>query len=345
MRGGRRSPWPDLGLTPGVRTDFVRHLPITATRTGHRRREDPRRLLLGAACLLLGLLCVSATSNGVADGVDSTARVETDIGTGTAFVVDDDLLVTNAHVIEGASRVQVLFADGPVSCRIERADASLDLAILACETGSHPAVRLAEGLPEIGSEVTALGFPGGSLEPVATRGIVSAPDVDGFIRTDAALNPGNSGGPLFDADGQVLGVATSRDELEDAAGYAIPARTVRSFVDLQDGSPGDTAPDESSGGDRSSPTAPTGADDGGSTGTLVAVALVVLAGVGVTYLIRAQRTGSAGAAVVPAEPPAPDIALRSPAAQTDPDLSVELVAPDHADVRLRGESRPTNEQD
>lgn len=277
--------------------------------------------------------------------MDSTARVETDIATGSAFVVDDNLLVTNAHVIEGATQVQVVFTDGPASCRIEREDASIDLATLSCHTGSHPSVRLAEELPEIGSEVTVLGFPGASLEPIATRGIVSAPDVDGFIRTDAALNPGNSGGPLFDADGHVLGVATSRDELEDAAGYAIPATIVRSFIGRTHGTPSDNAQGGAADGDQSPPAAPTGSSGGGNIGTLVAVVLVVLAGAGIAYLIRAQRGGSAGPAGVSAVAPTPEVALRAPAVPTERDVAVQLGAPDdEPDVWLLGESRPTHEQ-
>ena len=181
---------------------------------------------------ICGMASIGATSGGASEAVDSVARVETEFATGSGFVVDDGLIVTNAHVISGASIVEVVFTDGRVSCSVVSQDVIVDLATLSCDTGAHRALTISDHLPEIGSDVLAYGFPGGTTSLVATRGIVSAPDIDGYIRTDAALNPGNSGGPLFDRDGAVIGVATWRDEAEDAAGYAIPGTRVRQFLGI-----------------------------------------------------------------------------------------------------------------
>lgn len=303
--------------------------------------------------LVLGLFSLAATSSEVSDGVASTARVRTEVATGTAFVVADDLLVTNAHVVDGANQVQVTFDDGGIAgCDIASSDTTLDLATLACETGDHPALDLSGALPEIGSEITVLGYPGDSPDLIATRGIVSAPDVGGFIRTDAALNPGNSGGPLLDGDGLVVGVATARDTQEESAGFAVPATTVREFIGE---SPGDTtgpttrAADDTEGRSSSAPdsAAPGSSGSGNGTTTAVLVGLVVVALAGTAYLVRSQRGDRPTA--VGADPfagPPPAVSLRPPGAPPPTTAApVRIVAPEpEPDVRLHGDARPTDQR-
>ncbi len=162
---------------------------------------------------------------------------------GSGFVLDGDgHVVTNAHVIQGADRVEVFTPGGePVRARVVGTDPSVDLALLAVPPdteGLRPLAHGGDARVRVGDPVVAIGAPFG-LDRSATVGIVSglarqipaANDVTiaGAIQTDAALNPGNSGGPLLDASGQVIGVTTriaTRTGSDDGVGFAVPIATV-----------------------------------------------------------------------------------------------------------------------
>jgi S1-C subfamily serine protease len=150
----------------------------------------------------------------VSRSAPAVVLIATPGSTGTGFFVTHDLLVTNAHVVEGHTFVNVRLASGhTVQGRVERTSRDLDLAVVRAAArpdatqvlplGSSAAVRP-------GQEVIAIGSPLG-LQNTVTRGIVSAIRTAGgvdLIQTDAAINPGNSGGPLLDRDGRVIGVTT-----------------------------------------------------------------------------------------------------------------------------------------
>ncbi|MDQ3859109.1 MAG: trypsin-like peptidase domain-containing protein [Actinomycetota bacterium] len=166
---------------------------------------------------------------------------------GSGFVIDKDgHIVTNYHVIEGADEVYVNFTrDDELKAKVVGVDPSTDLALLKIDEhrralspiplGNSDAVR-------VGDEVVAIGNPFG-LERTVTRGIVSAlqrqiqaPNgftIDKVIQTDAAINKGNSGGPLLDASGRVIGV-NAQIESETGGnvgiGFAIPVNTVKKVV-------------------------------------------------------------------------------------------------------------------
>jgi serine protease Do len=134
---------------------------------------------------------------------------------GSGFVISSDgLVLTNAHVVDGAKEVTVKLADHrEFKAKVLGADRSSDIAVLKIEARDLPVVRLGDSDQlAVGDYVLAIGEPFG-LEETATAGIVSAKGRslpgDGyvpFIQTDAAVNPGNSGGPLFDAGGAVVGI-------------------------------------------------------------------------------------------------------------------------------------------
>jgi putative serine protease PepD len=171
--------------------------------------------------------------------------------TGTGFVVSaDGLIVTNEHVIDGANSVTVALADG----RTRRATvvgraASSDLALLRVNVGNRKLepLRLADSdAVQIGDTAFAIGNPFG-LQGTLTSGIVSATGrsidapngtpIDDVIQTDAALNPGNSGGPLLDARGDVIGVNSqienpgrSSEGANTGVGFAIPSNTVKRVI-------------------------------------------------------------------------------------------------------------------
>jgi serine protease Do len=134
---------------------------------------------------------------------------------GSGFLISPDgLLLTNAHVVDGATEVTVKLSDHrEFKAKVLGSDRSSDIAVLKIDAHDLPAVRLGNSDKlGVGDYVLAIGEPFG-LEETATAGIVSAKGRslpgDGyvpFIQTDAAVNPGNSGGPLFDADGAVVGI-------------------------------------------------------------------------------------------------------------------------------------------
>ena len=136
-------------------------------------------------------------------------------GLGSGFLISaNGLILTNAHVVEGASEVTVKLSDHrEFKAKVLGSDKSSDIAVLKIDAKDLPSVSLGDSDQlGVGDYVLAIGEPFG-LEETATAGIVSAKGRslpgDGyvpFIQTDAAVNPGNSGGPLFDASGAVVGI-------------------------------------------------------------------------------------------------------------------------------------------
>jgi putative serine protease PepD len=168
-------------------------------------------------------------------------------GQGSGFVYDSDgHIVTNAHVVAGTSSVSVKFWNGKnLAARVVGTDASTDLAVLKVDAPVSQLFPLSLGDSSnlvVGDQVVAIGSPFG-LEGTVTSGIVSAlhremtsPNnfaIDDSIQTDAAINHGNSGGPLLDATGKVVGVNSqieSNSGGNEGVGFAIPSNTVRSIA-------------------------------------------------------------------------------------------------------------------
>jgi putative serine protease PepD len=193
----------------------------------------------------------------VASAGPSVVLIRSDEGggagaSGTGFVIDTNgTIVTNSHVVAGASRVQVRFEDkaGSVDAEVLGTDLSSDLAVLrvdASNTQRLEPLRFADSSSvKVGDIALAIGYPLG-LDQTLTQGIVSAVDgsvikspngfsIDKVIQTDAPINPGNSGGPLLDGAGRVIGI---NSQIATAAagggnvgiGFAVPSNTVRQVV-------------------------------------------------------------------------------------------------------------------
>jgi putative serine protease PepD len=169
-------------------------------------------------------------------------------GLGSGFVIDKSgHIVTNFHVIEGASQVEVSFSNGEeMDAEVVGRDPSTDIAVLRVEADTRALRPLKLGNSdalEVGDEVVAIGNPLG-YERTMTAGIVSAlgrvieaPNqfaIDEVIQMDAPVNSGNSGGPLLNAAGQVVGVntqiATAGSPGNIGIGFAVPINTVKDVV-------------------------------------------------------------------------------------------------------------------
>jgi len=150
-----------------------------------------------------------------------TKSVIEQTGSGSGFVISSDgYIVTNSHVIEGTNSLSVIFADGSeLDATVKGTDPSTDIAVIKVFDGELSTLQLADsGLLEPGQIAIAIGNPMG-LQHTVTTGVVSATGrslratngrlIDDIIQTDAALNPGNSGGPLLNSEGKVIGVNTA----------------------------------------------------------------------------------------------------------------------------------------
>ncbi len=162
-------------------------------------------------------------------------------GQGSGFFISaDGYAVTNNHVVEKAESVTVTTDDGKThKAKVIGTDPRTDLALIKVEDGPFPYVKLSDKSPRIGDWVLAVGNPFG-LGGTVTAGIVSARgrDIgasayDDFIQIDAPVNKGNSGGPTFDTDGNVIGVNTAIFSPSGGSvgiAFAIPADTVSSVI-------------------------------------------------------------------------------------------------------------------
>ena len=162
-------------------------------------------------------------------------------GQGSGFFISaDGYAVTNNHVVEKAESVQITTDDGKIhKAKVIGADPRTDLALIKVEDGPFPYVKLSDKSPRIGDWVLAVGNPFG-LGGTVTAGIVSARgrDIgasayDDFIQIDAPVNKGNSGGPTFDTDGNVIGVNTAIFSPSGGSvgiAFAIPSDTVSTVV-------------------------------------------------------------------------------------------------------------------
>ncbi len=170
----------------------------------------------------------------------------TGIAEGSGFILDQQgHIVTNAHVVDGASQLQVIFANGSkASATLVGEDPNADIAVLKVNGKVPATLSLADSNSlQPGESVIAIGSPLGSYEGSVTTGVVSGLNrsvdgtgLSGLIQTDAAINHGNSGGPLLNLSGQVIGINTlviqntNSGDIAEGLGFAIPSNTVSSVV-------------------------------------------------------------------------------------------------------------------
>ena len=205
-----------------------------------------------AVPLLLSLLYLGCTGTPerellppadiMASAQPSVVRIVTLSGNGTGFIVNDNgLVITNSHVVGDEQYVVVQLATGErYEGKVTQIHAVLDLAYVEIQSSqSFPALELGDsGETRVGDAVIAIGYPLGDdlgLQPTLSQGVVSAVR-DDYLQTDASLNPGNSGGPLLNEYGQVVGLVTARAEATatgravSGIGFAIPINEVNPAV-------------------------------------------------------------------------------------------------------------------
>ena len=178
-------------------------------------------------------------------GSSSGEKSEPVRGIGTGFFIrSDGLVVTNGHVIEGATDIQVQIGveERPVRAHVIGRDDPTDLALLQVDApGPFPILQLGDSdATDVGEWVVAIGNPFG-LSRTVTTGIISykgrrdvnpsgRPGYYDFIQTDAAINPGNSGGPLLDGRGFVIGINAAVNPSGQGIGFAIPMNMVKEIL-------------------------------------------------------------------------------------------------------------------
>ncbi len=192
-----------------------------------------------------GVVSIVTTSNQPRLNVLPPRRQES--GAGSGFVVDNQgNIVTNDHVVDGATNIRVIFSDGAsAAARVVGQDPGDDLAIVKADVSAdrlHPLTLGDSSAVKVGQLVVAIGNPF-DLHNSVTSGIVSAvgrarPSVNGrsitnMIQTDAPVNPGNSGGPLLDDQGNVIGVIAQIESPVRGSvgvGFAIPSNTLQRYL-------------------------------------------------------------------------------------------------------------------
>lgn len=163
-----------------------------------------------------------------------TERLSRQQSLGSGFVIDTEgYVITNNHVIENATEIEVLFNDGKktrTKAKLIGRDKKTDLALLKVKPGPYlKPVSLGDSdKTKVGESVVAIGNPFGYSHTV-TAGIISAKNrvigqgpFDNFLQTDASINFGNSGGPLFNANGEVIGINSAISASGQGLGFAIP---------------------------------------------------------------------------------------------------------------------------
>jgi S1-C subfamily serine protease len=189
----------------------------------------------------------SADFSGIIENtIKSVVTIRTDLSQGSGFIITSEgYVVTNYHVIEDATAAGIITYDGEMhQVAIAGYDENMDIALLKI-TGTFSPLELGDSEDvEIGEKVIAIGNPLG-LQFSASEGIVSAMNREGlnkinaYIQTDAALNPGNSGGPLINKQGEVVGINNFKVSSGESLGFALESNYLKDTInEIYQGSKG-----------------------------------------------------------------------------------------------------------
>ena len=173
---------------------------------------------------------------------NSVVVVYTETGVGSGFSIRENLIITNAHVVGNNKNVAInLYDDTTIKGKVVKSDIEKDLALIKIEKSLAPLNTNEENI-NIGQEVYAIGAPK-DMPYTMTKGIISALDrklgQNTYIQIDASVNSGNSGGPLVDDSGKVIGIITLKANDAEGIGFALKASEILAFVDGAENTPND----------------------------------------------------------------------------------------------------------
>ena len=178
--------------------------------------------------------------SGIIDEViEGVVNIRTETSAGTGFVIHSGgYVVTNHHVIQDRNFIQVQTFDGTVyQAEIIGSDSLADLALLQIPVSLHELELKATDDVQVGEKVIAIGNPLG-LSFTVTEGIVSAVDrrgpngLEAYVQTDVTLNPGNSGGPLLDKEGKVIGINNFKIGGAESLGFALESDLIKERINM-----------------------------------------------------------------------------------------------------------------
>jgi serine protease Do len=218
-------------------------LNIATTKTEKLRLEESSAIIDSSKKVTPAVVSITTSQN----VLDFFGRTIEEQGGGTGFIVTNDgLIMTNKHVAEAGTSLSVLTADGKTyQAKVVAKDPTNDLAILKIDASGLPVVDLGDSDNlQIGQWVIAVGNALGQLQNTVTVGVISARErqlmaggggteeqLNNLLQTDAAINAGNSGGPLVNLAGQVIGINTAMASNAQSIGFAIPINQAKQALD------------------------------------------------------------------------------------------------------------------
>ena len=164
------------------------------------------RRSIALSIVVTGLIALPAQALD-ADAIDGVVTIQTEDGIGAGFTITENQIVTAAHVVTGSRSIEIVLQsekDSPRPANLIYIDDEKDVAILEVDTAGIKRFKLSETLPEVGAEVFAIGSPIGA--PVLSKGLYEGISYSGSLTASVPIAPGNSGGPLLDEMGDVIGL-------------------------------------------------------------------------------------------------------------------------------------------
>ncbi|MDR1481358.1 MAG: S1C family serine protease [Synergistaceae bacterium] len=222
------------------------------------------RRLRYALCIALSLVCILLApirANAIGFDVETIYKSVVVVysynynSVGSGFAISGHRVVTNAHVIANADSVVIkTYAGDKYGANVEAVDTALDIAVLNINGTSFVPLKIAdENLSKVGDDVYVVGAPNGMAYSLA-KGVLSAKNrrigSRAYLQSDAAVNSGNSGGPLLNENGEVLGMNTLKIADSEGIGLAISMTTIEEYISNGNKNTAQANPDDSSEGSR-----------------------------------------------------------------------------------------------